>query len=77
MYRLQSFSFGHLLLVASLAWASAGCGDTACEELGEICPQCGDQTYYDSCLELVEDEIDDVCDAQMSTFQTVCPPPQP
>jgi hypothetical protein len=76
MNRPLSFKIGTLMLLGPLAFASAGCGDTACEELGEVCPQCNDQTYYDSCTLLVEEELDDVCDAQMSTFQTVCPPPE-
>ncbi|MBW2526704.1 MAG: hypothetical protein JRI23_21150 [Deltaproteobacteria bacterium] len=77
MNRLLSSKIATLLLLGPLALASAACGDTACEELGEICPYCDDvdQDYYESCLRLVADEVDDICDAQTPRFQEVCPPP--
>ena len=75
MNSLTSYRIVTLLLLALMGLGAGACGDTACEELGEWCPNCADRTYYDSCRKLVEDEIDDVCDTQMSTFQMVCPPP--
>lgn len=67
---------GKLALLVPLAIVLVACGDSACEELGsEVCPFCADATYRESCEQLVEEEIEDVCATQKSTFQRACPPP--
>jgi len=52
---------------------AASCGDTPCEELSDVCDQCRDATYLESCRARVHEDVEEVCNTQLSTFEQACP----
>lgn len=59
--------------VAALALALAGCGDSACQELGERICACQPGLGSDACKNLIEDQLgskdpgDGYCEARLTT----------
>jgi hypothetical protein len=56
-------------LVAAFA---TSCGNSACEDLDALCPQCPNGTYQTDCHNMVQANVLDVCSAQLPTFERVC-----
>ena len=60
-----------LSTAALLAAGVSGCTDP-CEDLEEVCQLCGDDTYYQSCTQLVQDGNQALCDLNKPTFTQTC-----
>ena len=42
-------------------------------DLSEICERCADQTYRTACEDTVDENVQDVCNARIGTYNTACP----
>jgi len=60
------------LTLGSLVTLTTGCSDS-CEDLDEICERCVDQTYRAACEDTVAENVQDVCNARISTYNAACP----
>ena len=65
------------LLCATFPFATlaTGCGNS-CDDLAEVCGNCGDEDYRISCEVTVEDGNEELCSQRRGEFNTRCPPPE-
>jgi hypothetical protein len=65
------------LLCATFPFATlaTGCGNS-CDDLAEVCGNCGDEDYRISCEVTVEDGNQELCSQRRGEFNTRCPPPE-
>lgn len=66
-----------VLIATPLAFAAfaPGCGNS-CEDLEDVCDNCTDEDYRQSCLQTVTDNNQELCSQRRALFTQECPEPQ-
>jgi hypothetical protein len=65
------FLMGAAIALFAIALTAQGCAKP-CNDLASQCGLCGDADYAAACREVVDEANDDVCQAQLGTFQSFC-----
>ncbi len=71
MKRLVALFSAVVAFAFLFAFLSPGCSNP-CDGLADLCGKCGDNTYKQSCLDIVARNVGAVCSGEIATFSSYC-----